>query len=387
MLDWLIVGGGIHGTHISLQLVGRGIVPPNRLRVLDPHSEPLARWQQFTNAVGMEYLRSPIVHNLHWDQGALSLFSRIHEGAPDVRFIPPYGRPSLPLFNRHNQHIINKYRLDALRLQGWAKQLNRLPNGAWQVDTDHGEITARRVVLALGLSEQPHIPDWATSLMGRAPIYHIFSLGFNRSALTGQVAVIGGGITAAQVALAITASETATVSLIRRHPERVHDFDADTGWMNAIHLRGFAAITDWAERRRIIKQARHRGSVPPEVAEGLRIASQAGALRIVSAAVESADTDSQIITLYLSDGNSYAFDHVILATGFNQNRPGEHFLDDAVERHGLPTAPDGYPIITPTLEWATSLHVSGPLAELEIGPASRNILGARMAGNRLYNVA
>jgi glycine/D-amino acid oxidase-like deaminating enzyme len=387
MLDWLIIGGGIHGTHISFQLVGRGIIPADRLRVLDPHSASLARWQQFTNAVGMEYLRSPIVHNLHWDQGALGLFSRIHEGAPDVRFIPPYGRPSLPLFNRHNQHIIDKYRLHALRLQGWAKQLNRLPNGAWQVDTDRGEITARKIVLALGLSEQPHIPDWAANLMGSAPIQHIFSPSFNRSALAGQVAVIGGGITAAQVALAIAASENATVCLIRRHAERIHDFDADTGWMNAINLRGFANITDWAERRRVIKQARHRGSVPPEVAAGLRTASQAGALHIVSAAVESAVTDGQAITLHLSDGSAHTFDHVVLATGFNQNRPGGQFLDDAIERHGLPTAPDGYPIITPALEWAAGLHVSGPLAELEVGPASRNILGARMAGSRIYNIA
>jgi hypothetical protein len=33
------------------------------------------------------------------------------------------------------------------------------------------------------------------------------------------------------------------------------------------------------------------------------------------------------------------------------------------------------------------LHVTGPLAELAIGPAARNIAGARMAASRLTIVA
>lgn len=384
MLDWLIIGGGIHGTHLSFQLVGRGGAAADRVRVLDPHAAPLARWDQFTRAVGMEYLRSPIVHNLHWDQGALGLFSRIHEGAPDVRFIPPYGRPSLPLFNRHSAHIVQKFGLDRLRVQGWAKGLHRVSDG-WRVETDHGDLKARRVVLALGLSEQPHTPDWAKALPADAPIRHIFSPGFDRNSLTGQIAVVGGGITAAQVALALAEENPGQVALIRRHAERVHDFDADTGWMNAINLAGFAKITDWAERRRVIKQARHRGSVPPEVAEGLRAAVQVGALELITASVDSAKAEGSTVTLCLHTGEHRRFDHVVLATGFDQHRPGGKFLDDAVAEYSLPTAPDGYPIVSPSLAWSDGLYVSGPLAELEVGPASRNILGARMSGNRIYD--
>jgi cation diffusion facilitator CzcD-associated flavoprotein CzcO len=384
MLEWLIIGGGIHGTHLSFQLVGRGGVPAHHVRVLDPHPAPLARWHQFTTAVGMEYLRSPIVHNLHWDQGALGLFSRIHEGAPDVHFIPPFGRPSLPLFNRHSQHLIDKFGLDQLRIQGWARGLSKVSDG-WRVETDYGDLKARRVVLALGLSEQPHTPDWAKALPSGAPIQHTFSHGFDRAAQTGSVAVVGGGITAAQTALALAEQNPTPVALIRRHAERIHDFDADTGWMNAIHLRGFAQISDWAERRRVIKQARHRGSVPPEVAEGVRAAAQVGALELVLSGIDSAESDGKAVTLCLSDGQKRTFDHVVLATGFDQHRPGGAFLTEAIERHGLPTAPDGYPIVSPSLAWADGLYVSGPLAELEVGPASRNILGARMAGNRIYD--
>jgi len=36
MLDWLIVGGGVHGTHLSRVLVGAAGVQPDKIRVLDP---------------------------------------------------------------------------------------------------------------------------------------------------------------------------------------------------------------------------------------------------------------------------------------------------------------------------------------------------------------
>jgi hypothetical protein len=50
---------------------------------------------------------------------------------------------------------------------------------------------------------------------------------------------------------------------------------------------------------------------------------------------------------------------------------------------GLPLAPCGYPVLDQRLCWAPGLYVSGPLAELEIGPVAQNLLGARLAGERL----
>jgi hypothetical protein len=36
-------------------------------------------------------------------------------------------------------------------------------------------------------------------------------------------------------------------------------------------------------------------------------------------------------------------------------------------------------VVDRTLAWAPGLHVSGALAELEVGPVARNIIGARLA--------
>jgi hypothetical protein len=55
MLDWLIVGGGVHGTHLAHVLVNALGVARDRLRVLDPHPQPLAQWDRLTANVGMAW--------------------------------------------------------------------------------------------------------------------------------------------------------------------------------------------------------------------------------------------------------------------------------------------------------------------------------------------
>ena len=78
-----------------------------------------------------------------------------------------------------------------------------------------------------------------------------------------------------------------------------------------------------------------------------------------------------------------AVDRVLLATGFEQTRPGGAWLDQTIAELGLSCGACGYPIVDNMLRWHPQIHVSGPLAELEIGPVSRNIIGARLAALRL----
>jgi hypothetical protein len=67
-------------------------------------------------------------------------------------------------------------------------------------------------------------------------------------------------------------------------------------------------------------------------------------------------------------------------------RPG-HKTTRRRRSSGLPCAGCGYPLVSPRLEWASGLFVTGPLAELELGPTARNIAGARAAGERLLAAA
>ena len=43
------------------------------------------------------------------------------------------------------------------------------------------------------------------------------------------------------------------------------------------------------------------------------------------------------------------------------------------------------PLLSKNLEWYPQFYVSGPLAELEIGPIARNISGARHAAERIVS--
>ena len=52
-------------------------------------------------------------------------------------------------------------------------------------------------------------------------------------------------------------------------------------------------------------------------------------------------------------------------------------MDELVTKESLACARCGYPIVDRSLAWHPSIHVTGPLAELELGPTARNIHGAR----------
>lgn len=391
MLDWLIIGGGIHGTYLSYVLTHVAGVPASQLRVLDPHATPLALWEQFTTNVGMEFLRSPVVHSLDPDPQALVKFAHTAAGLPHARFIEPYRRPALDLFRAHTQHLIEHRRLRELRVQGRASGLQRYANG-FRVETTNGDLTARRVLLALGVTEQPYWPAWAQALRATgAPITHIFDTTCRRSELpSGQhTVVIGGGISAVQTALALAHAAPGQVTLVMRHPLRVHQFDSDPGWLGPKYLRNYQRESDYGQRRAYIQAARHRGSVPPDVEQALCAAMADGVLCLRMTEVRSAALNAVGgITLCGTDGSEPIEAHlVVLATGFAATRPGGAWLDAAIADLGLPCAACGYPLVDAALSWYPGLYVSGALAELELGPAARNIAGARMAAERIGRIA
>jgi thioredoxin reductase len=392
LLDWLIIGGGIQGTHLAFYLTHRMRVPLNKIRLLDPHSRPLMNWERLTGNVGMRYLRSPHVHNLHYDPYSLVTFAQTQAGAALADFIPLYNRPSLPLFQAHSWQLIEQHRLLELWMQGRAQRIQPLGN-SWQIETEHGTLSARRVILAFGLTEQPHYPDWARfapNALVSGRLAHIFATDFDRQRLSAHVSgvahlvVVGGGITAAQTALSLIEQGHA-VTLLVRHPLREFAFDSDTCWVVPQCLDRFHALTNHDQRRQMLAQVRHRGSVPADVKAQLDLATSIGKLQLRFDAVQAVQ-DGDPMTLHLHSGAHCVADAVVLATGFNTTRPGGAWLDEAVADYGWPIATCGYPIVDQQLSWAKNLYVAGALAELEVGPTARNIIGARLAAYRIGTV-
>lgn len=388
MLEWLIVGGGLHGTHLSLALTRRAGISLEQIRILDPHPRLLALWDHFAANTGMEFLRSSHAHNLHYDPFSLRTFSLTYAGKPHATFTHPYGRPALPLFQAHNQQLIKRNKLDEIILTGRANKLERTSEG-WCIHTDTERITARNVLLAIGSSEQPYYPDWAHVLSQTGvPIHHIFDPRFHRTALQSwsHAVVIGGGISAVQTALAmLQQQEHGQVTLLMRHPIRVQTFDSDPCWVTNLCLDTFHKDKDYDQRRELIMKTRHKGTMPEDVAHLLQTAVTRNHLtRRMGQVLRAEQISAKWMSLYFdSQAEPLKTDCVILATGFDQKRPGGRWLDQAIDDYQLPYAPCGYPIVDESLRWQPGLYVTGPLAELEIGPVARNIIGARLAGERI----
>ncbi len=349
---------------------------------MDPGDALLTRWRTNTAATGMAYLRSPAVHHLDTPPDALNRFARGRRKRRRPRlFAPPYRRPGLALFNAHCDRVVEAHGLADLHLQDRAVRCAVDGRGTGVQCSSGREVQARNVVLAIGASEQPAWPDWAPRNDPR--VRHLFEPGFDGWATpNGTIAVVGGGISASQVALRL-AREGHRVRLVSRHPLRQHQFDSDPGWLGPKFMSSFSQERDYDRRRALITDARHRGSVPPDVKRALSRAIARGQIGWHEGRIERLEQRPHSLELELADDVVLEAQQVLLATGFEPRRPGGTMVDELIESASLPCAGCGYPIPDTTLRWHPHVYVSGPLAELELGPASRNIAGARRAGERI----
>ena len=384
-LDWLIIGGGIHGVHIANRLLVDADIPAERLRIVDPSSRLLERWHDCTNTMGMSHLRSPSVHHLDTDPLSLQRFAGKRKKRVTGLFVAPFERPSLALFNAHCHQVTENLGLQNLHIRSRALSCSTNHGGVSARLDDGSRVETRNVVLAVGASDQPAWPDWAPR--NHAGVRHVFEPGFDGWPSTPEtVLVVGGGISAGHVALRLVA-EGHQVHMTSRHALREHQFDSDPGWLGPKYTTLFDHEPDPDRRRAVITTARNRGSVPPDMARSLRRAIARKRIRWHEAEVSGLDDHQDRIEVGLGGEVVLTVDRVLLATGFANRRPGGSMVDELIASASLPCARCGYPIVDHSLRWHPHVYVSGPLAELELGPVSRNIAGARRAGDRLVAAA
>jgi len=385
MLDWVIVGGGPQGVHLSVRLIAEAGVSPDALVLIDGAPRLLDRWLRCTTNVGMRFLRSPSVHHIDVASCSLTRFAGGRSRGGVRNFTRPYDRPSLELFDRHCVAVIDRLDLASRHVQARAERIELKAESALVRTSTGGEIEARHVALALGAPESPVWPDWARGLASEAPgrVDHLFDPGFELAAEPDweHVLLVGAGISGVQAALRL-ATGRRRVTLTSRHPLRIAQFDSDPGWLGPLRMERFARQRDWSARREMIRTARHRGSIPPEIHLALRIALAEGRIELAVAEVLGAEEVGSFARVH-TERDSFDVDHVLLATGFSTARPGGDLVDDLVDAYALPCADCGYPVVDRALRWHPRLFVAGPLAELELGPVSRNLSGARRAGDRI----
>lgn len=383
--DWVIIGGGIHGVHIAARLIGEAGVEAGRLRIVDPGGRLLERWRTCTETTGMTHLRSPSVHNLDLNPWSLIRYAGKRKHRKPGLFAPPYDRPNLMFFNDHCDKVIGDFDLGKCHIRARATKCEVGCDGVSVGLSTGTEITASNVVFAIGAGEQPEWPEWAPTDDPR--VHHIFDPNFDGwPSKLETIAVVGGGISAGQVALRLIEAGH-DVHLVSRHALREHQFDSDPGWLGPKFMAGFEREKNPDQRRVMISDARHKGSVPPDVRRAIRGAINREQAHWHEGEVVDLGLEGTDINVRLTTGSELDVQRVLMATGFAGHRPGGSLIDQLVESASLPCASCGYPIVDKELRWHPRVYVSGPLAELELGPSSRNISGARRAADRLVGVA
>ena len=389
----VIVGGGIHGIYLSQRLCEDTALEREEIAILDPNDQLLASFRRKAHGCGMDALRSTYVQHVGTEPFGLESFAEARDREDELRPTVDYpDRPSLSLFLDYADHVIESKSLAELHRQTALKTIHERDEGGLRLVTSAGEITTQSCILAIGQGGQYRIPEWAERIEGVDHVWEGFDL---NAAVTSdakeELAVVGGGITAAQ--LACTLSEHRPVTMITRHPLEWEVSEAEPPWLNWHHIERNLHCHPPASKARLetVRKARYSATIPPHLYDTLDSRLDSGRLRILQGEIETvraADT-GEGVWLALDDGLAFEVDQVVCATGFDPifDHP---LLDRLVEELNLERGYQGLPMVDDsTLAWETTdgrslpLYVSGALALGVVGPYAPNIPGARRTADRI----
>lgn len=362
----VVVGAGPQGLALVLNLIERGPRWRDRITVIDPSGRWLGRWRDRFARHRIERLRSAAVHHPHPEPTQLRRHARRCDRLGELH--DPYDLPGSDLFDHFCDRLLTDAGLHELVLAASAATVVADRNGAHVTLNDGRALEAARVVIATNPTQRRIPPEAATF---DRPWRHSDDIDLREEGdLSGRrIDVVGGGLTAVQLAIG-AAEQGADATLWSRRPLVARQFDVEPGWLGPRELDRYRRC-DHRTRRRLIDEARGGGSVPAGDLERLR--ASATLHRVAGDALGRA---------LASDA-----DEVWLATGHVLDAGDDPLLGDL--RRSVPTdLHDGLPRLDEHLAWpGTTVHLTGGYAALTLGPAARNLWGARQAADRIARVA
>ena len=313
-----------------------------------------------------------------------------------------------------------------------------------------GTLRARAVVIAHS-HLQPIVPSWARALVkeesttiktwdffdsdsseGRTLQSNGdgFASGFSTDGINGKrVVIVGGGMTAASLALRAIKSSAKSVTLMSRRPLLCQPYDCEVGWWGNKRLNAFWNDPNPENRLKSCRQARQQGSVSPAMWATLAEAVADGALLVVeSSQIESAmrqgtawklsiaktaqlqdvhaptpfqravalhkssssfdggesNSESSPTAVETSPTSTETTDFIWLACGSAYNAH-HHPLLSKLQTQCPTRIVSGYPVLdADTCVWpGAPVYLIGRGALLAVGPSAGNLSGMRLAAERI----
>jgi glycine/D-amino acid oxidase-like deaminating enzyme len=205
-----------------------------------------------------------------------------------------------------------------------------------------------------------------------------------------ETLVVGGGITAGQVATTL-AEQGDAVTLCHRTAIETAESEADPCWINWRHIeRELHCYPSGSQQRyRTVQQARYDGTIPPYLLEDIEACRKRGQLQRRRGTIETVAPITDGLLVRFCDGTSRTVARILLATGFESPFDSSVAARVASELD-LERGYRNVPVLDDeTLVWRSqdgddsAVYVSGALAEGTVGPIARNVVGAKRAGERI----
>lgn len=385
----LIIGAGPAGLASALVLAchagdpaGRGVDAPmttSDLEVVDPSGRWMSAWDRRFSAQAIPHLRSPAVHHPYPEPFALLEHAR-GEG------LVPSGGTQLPTtgcFASFIQCTVRDNGLDQVITAAGAAEISIDAAGRPTVTLDDGSIRRPERLIMATNARRPLIPAGLADALedGRAVLGDAADVADTPNA--GRVVVLGGGLSAAHLALGAV-ERGATVAMITRRRLAVRRFDTHPSWLGPKKRRPFEQEPDPSVRRRIIDGARGGGSIPHRIRRRLDLAIRDGRLELRERVCPvGAVPHGDALRLCLDDGSHVDTDALWLATGGAIDVTADPLCASLLARFPTPIA-GGLPVLDPDLSWpGTRVHFTGFTTALTLGPTAGNLIGQRRAASRI----
>lgn len=349
------------------------------LQVLDPSGAWLTAWRDRFRRQDIPHLRSPAVHHPHPDPFALL-------GAEGRDGLVPSGGTKLPTtvrFERFVDELVEQFGLTEAVDANAVRSLDVDGAGRALLTCEDGTVRRPERVVLCTNARLPVVPPALSPWTDDPRVLGTDRADVQRTEPGSRVTVVGGGLSAAHLALG-AARRGALVTLLTRRRLTVRRFDTHPSWLGPKKRRPFEAEPDPARRRQAIDHARGGGSVPPRIHRELVGCVDAGRIdlrqRVELLRVEEVRDELQ---LRLDDGTTGRADGVLYATGGAVDVSQDPLCAPLLASNPVAVA-RGLPVLDPDLRWpGTNVHLIGFVAALTLGPTAGNLIGHRRAALRI----